>query len=93
MLYVICYDVSDQRRRTRAGQFLEGLGRRVEKSVFECCLAHEEIEKVRATLGKLLTVSEDRCHIYRVCSACACERVVIGGDLEGAAWPGGTVIV
>lgn len=37
-LYVFCYDIANDRRRTRTATALEGLGVRVQESVFECWL-------------------------------------------------------
>lgn len=51
--------------------YLEGVGRQVQKSVFECELAAKEI----------LDLKEDQCHLYPVCAACYPARTVIG-DLE-----------
>jgi CRISPR-associated protein Cas2 len=38
MLVLVTYDISDNKRRTKLATFLEGYGRRVQKSVFECWL-------------------------------------------------------
>jgi len=38
MLVLVTYDISDNKRRTKLATFLEGYGRRVQKSVFECFL-------------------------------------------------------
>lgn len=37
-LYVISYDIVDDRKRTKTVDTLKDYGRRVQKSVFECCL-------------------------------------------------------
>jgi CRISPR-associated protein Cas2 len=80
--YVIAYDVSDDGRRSRLARFLEGWGRRVQKSVFECDLSADELRRVHRRISELIEVSEDRCHIYRLCGECVPERLVLGSELE-----------
>jgi len=83
MRYVIAYDIADDRRRHQVAKFLEGWGRRVQESVFECDLSTEELEEVVSHLKALMNASEDRCHLYRICGECAPRRRALGlGDLE-----------
>ena len=82
MRYVIAYDVSDDRRRARVARFLEGWGRRVQKSLFECDLDRDELEAVIRRLNELLDLREDRCHLYRLCGECVPFRRALGNDLE-----------
>lgn len=82
MHYVMAYDIADDRRRNRVARFLEGWGRRVQKSVFECDLSSEELEEVCSRLKELLVIPDDRCHIYRLCGECAPKRLTLGSDLE-----------
>jgi CRISPR-associated protein Cas2 len=81
---VIAYDIVDDKRRDRLARFLEGWGRRVQKSLFECDLSPEELEKVCSRLKELMALPEDRCHIYRLCGECAPKRLALGGDQEPA---------
>jgi len=87
MQYAIAYDIVEDGRRNRVAQCLERWGRRVEKSLFECDLTPEELQKVTTRLREMLVLPEDRCHIYRLCGECFPKRTVIGGDLEPQ-WPG-----
>jgi len=80
--YVIAYDIADDRRRNRLARALEGWGRRVQKSVFECDLTPQELEEVCKQLKELLAIPEDRCHIYRLCGECAPKSLALGNDLE-----------
>jgi len=83
---VIAYDVVDDKKRQRLAEFLKGYGRRVEKSVFECNLTKKEFIEIKAYLEKFLDLSEDRCHIYRLCADCASQRLAFGLDFEEG-WP------
>jgi CRISPR-associated protein Cas2 len=51
MFWVVSYDIVDDRRRGRVSKVLEGYGRRVQYSVFECDLDDDEKRK---TLEKRL---------------------------------------
>ncbi|MGP1372035.1 MAG: CRISPR-associated endonuclease Cas2, partial [Almyronema sp.] len=39
MLVLVVYDIPDDKRRTKLATFLEGYGRRVQYSVFECFMS------------------------------------------------------
>lgn len=91
MHYVIAYDVTDDGRRNKIARYLEGWGRRVQKSVFECELSTEELREVLERLQELLDLSEDRCHIYRLCAKCASKRRALGSDVEPK--PAETVVI
>ncbi len=82
MLYLIAYDVSEDKKRNKIAQLLKGYGRRVEKSIFECDLTSYKHEKVVAYLRMIIIHPEDRCHIYPVCVNCAAKKIVIGEDIE-----------
>ncbi|MDU9047763.1 MAG: CRISPR-associated endonuclease Cas2 [Candidatus Electrothrix sp. Rat3] len=63
--YVIAYDISNQRERSRVSKTLSGYGFRVQKSVFECSLStggkaklEEELEQLDLQSGYL--------HIYHL---------------------------
>ena len=79
MLVVVVYDVPDDKRRLRLSKLLEGYGRRVQFSVFECFLTLEEMrglcEKVR---GKV-KVEEDNVRFYWI-SRDAVDRVMTLGS-------------
>ncbi len=82
MRYVIAYDVVDDGRRDRVFKCLEGAGRRIQKSVFECDLTPQELARVRNRIKDLVDVKEDRCHFYPICAACYPARTVLGEEIE-----------
>jgi CRISPR-associated protein Cas2 len=79
MLVVVTYDVPDNKRRLKLAKLLEGYGRRVQYSVFECFLTLDEMrglcEKVRAKVK----VTEDDVRFYWI-SADAVGRVLTLGS-------------
>jgi CRISPR-associated protein Cas2 len=67
MLWVICYDISDDRRRNRVAKALLGYGERVQESVFECHLDPARLRQLQAQLKPLVHELEDRLRYYPLC--------------------------
>lgn len=78
MFVVVCYDIPNNRRRTKVGKVLEGFGTRVQKSVFECDLDAKHIDKLKQKLGKLLQ-QEDSVRYYYLCRECLPKVEVVNG--------------
>lgn len=76
MLYVVSYDISDDKKRNRVHGVLMDYGFPVQYSVFECELNHE---KLAAMIGELkpLVARGDSVRLYRICSSCMEETRVI----------------
>ena len=70
---VVAYDVEDDRRRRQVVKLLEAIGRRVNKSVFECFLTDGQLEKLRKGILKRIT-RYDKVLYYPLCRACI-ERI------------------
>ena len=77
MRYIICYDVSDDRRRSRLANTLLDFGHRLQESVFTAELDGElhsrMAERVRQEIG-----DGDRLMIVPVCAACQREVEAVG---------------
>jgi CRISPR-associated protein Cas2 len=69
--WVIVYDISDDRRRTRLHDALLDFGTPVQYSVFECWLTPETLKKMRARVRKILRPRKDHVRYYYLCAACA----------------------
>lgn len=67
---MIVYDIVDDKRRTKVARFLESLGERVQKSVFEVYLTPPELEKLLRKVEKLIRLNEDAVRVYDLCAAC-----------------------
>jgi CRISPR-associated protein Cas2 len=80
--YVICYDISDNRRRTRMAKVLEGYGERLQESVFEAALSAKKAEQLVAELRRHLKPEEDRLTIFCLCAGCARRRNALGLDAD-----------
>lgn len=81
MLWVVCYDIPENRRRAKIAKVMEGYGRRVQYSVFECDISEEKREKLEKALSRLLAEDEDRLRMYPLNQA-DIKRVVILGQGE-----------
>lgn len=79
MLYVVIYDISDDKRRRRVFNLLEGYGQRVQFSAFECVLSDRKFDELRARLIKVVKMDEDSVRFYPI-SGHTLGRVVIWGE-------------
>lgn len=66
MLVLVVYDVPDDTRRLKLSNFLEGYGRRVQKSVFECFLSLDEMAMLHLRVQHCLKPEEDNVRFYWV---------------------------
>ena len=66
MFYLICYDITNDRRRDRVSRLLEGYGMRVQKSVFECVLTPDQyaLLQKRFQTKRYLNPNEDQLRFY-----------------------------
>ena len=78
MFVVVCYDIPDDRRRTRVSNILKGFGERVQKSVFECDITPKQFEKLKQKLGKVLQ-EDDGLRYYVLCAECVPRIEIAGG--------------
>ncbi len=71
MELLVVYDVSTETsvgraRLRRVAQICEAYGQRVQKSVFECVLAPEQVELLQHDLSETIDLEEDSIRIYRL---------------------------
>lgn len=78
LLYVIAYDIPNDRRRTKVHKTLCGFGEWTQYSLFECFLDARELVKLRAKLQALLDPAEDSVRIYPLCTNCKQAVETIG---------------
>lgn len=79
MLIVLCYDVGDDRRRLRLYQVMQGYGRAVQRSVFECELTASELERLRRRVRRIIDPAADSVRLYVLCEGCAGRVEVLAG--------------
>lgn len=69
-LYVVAYDIADDKRRTKVHQILKGFGQWTEFSLFECFLTKKELLIMREKIDRYLDARTDRVRVYAICDAC-----------------------
>ncbi len=68
--FVVCYDIVDDKKRTRIAKIMEGFGKRVQKSVFECFLTDREFEEMKKKVEKEMDFEIDSINYYLLCERC-----------------------
>lgn len=71
MLIIVTYDVSTEtkegrRRLRRVAKICEGIGQRVQKSVFECRVSQMQYEELERNLLSEINDKEDNLRLYRL---------------------------
>ena len=77
-LYVVAYDIPNDKRRTQVHKILKGFGKWTEYSLFECFLTKKELLQMQAKLEKHLDSQTDRVRIYTICDACLPKIETVG---------------
>ena len=78
MFYSICYDISDDRRRTKISKILKDYGERVQYSVFEANLEPDQLERLMKRAAKVLNEDEDSLRLYPLCAVCQGKVEILG---------------
>lgn len=78
MLIIVCYDVNTEtregrRRLRRVAKVCEGIGQRVQKSVFECRVDRMQYEDLERRLLNEINDKEDNLRLYRLAESRGCE--------------------
>jgi CRISPR-associated protein Cas2 len=78
MLLIVCYDVNTetragQRRLRRVAKACEGVGQRVQKSVFEFRVDMAQMEALERRLLDLIDPASDSLRLYRMADTRGCE--------------------
>jgi len=67
--YVVAYDISSNRRRTKIHKILSGFGQWTQFSLFECYLTEKEHLTLQAKMEKVVE-EKDRIRLYPLCKNC-----------------------
>ncbi len=74
-VYLVCYDISDDKRRTRVYKALRGAGQHVQFSVFRCVLSDLQLALLEAELDDAIDTRSDQILF-----------VVLGAEDSARAW-------
>jgi CRISPR-associated protein Cas2 len=91
LLYVVTYDIPCSKRRKRVADLLEGYGRRVQYSVFECMLPAKKYRELCSRLRSRIKLEEDSVRFYPL-SGHTLDQVVVWGGLPVTPMPGSTIV-
>ena len=95
-MYLVCYDITSDRVRNKIVKTLEGYGRRVQYSVFECDLDEKRYKEL---YGKLLRIMQGveaqngNICFYYICKNCMGKKQIIGVPKKQEGWPDEEVII
>lgn len=78
MLYVIAYDIPNDKRRTKVHKILSGFGAWTQYSLFECFLNRRQMVGMRAQLDAIMNSDEDSVRIYPLCKTCQSAVETVG---------------
>ncbi len=78
MLVIVCYDVNTEaregrRRLRRVAKVCEGIGQRVQKSVFECQVNLMQLDDLERRLLSEINLEQDCLRLYRLADTKGCE--------------------
>jgi CRISPR-associated protein Cas2 len=91
LLYVVTYDIPCNKRRKRVANLLEGYGRRVQYSVFECVLPVKKYEELQVRLRSRIHPDQDSVRFYPL-SGHTLNQVVVWGEPPVTPLPGSTIV-
>lgn len=80
MQYVVCYDITDDARRSRISQVLLDFGVRVQESVFVAHLDAVLAERLRERMLRVVDQERDRVHMFQICAVCESKAWVMGDE-------------
>ena len=75
--WLVCYDVSCNRRRTKIARLLAGFGERLQRSVFETVWENRLVDHLTGQLRDLLEEG-DQLMLCPVCRTCGGKMIVLG---------------
>lgn len=81
-LYVVCYDVTSDRIRTRLANDLMNFGARLQGSVFEVRVTHSRFEDLMRMLGAVQLDDDDSIAVYPI-HVDAARKIVYFGKEPG----------
>ncbi|MCP4082545.1 MAG: CRISPR-associated endonuclease Cas2 [Planctomycetaceae bacterium] len=78
-LFLIAFDVSDDRRLRQVANTLLNYGQRVQYSVFECHIENSQLQGLKTELAQHINPEEDRIHICPLCGKDE-QSILVDGD-------------
>lgn len=76
--YLICYDISKNKQRTKVSELLEKYGTRINRSVFECQLNKTQLENTKQFIEQHIEPKTDIIKYYYICKSCYTKSNNVG---------------
>jgi len=80
MIFLITYDITDNKRREKLSKFLEEIGVRLQYSVFECRINPKHLKNIKSEITKKINIAKDSVLIYQICASCVKSKIQIGKE-------------
>ena len=80
--YLVCYDISDDKRLRRVFKTMRAWGDHLQFSVFECQLTSKDLVQLRADLSGIIHHDEDQVLFIPLCNRCAEQIEALGRPVE-----------
>lgn len=75
---VVAYDIPDTKRRTKVMKTLNGFGKRVQFSVFECDIRPADLVLLKEKLRAIMSEEHDDIRFYFACETCMSKVTMLG---------------
>ncbi len=82
MIVLLTYDISSNKTRGRFHRFLKEFGLNTQKSVFECDLDLEGLDRIVACARTIINPAKDSVRMYRICAGCLRKVRVSGRGIK-----------
>ncbi len=66
ILYLVCYDICDDKRVKQVFKTMKGFGDHLQYSVFRCELTEMNLIRMKTALDEIIKVKEDQVLIFRL---------------------------
>lgn len=70
MFYIVCYDISDTRRRNKVARAVDDYGNRLQYSVFEVRLDDAQRRALLKELEEIIDPDADSIYVFPLCERC-----------------------
>lgn len=62
--YLVCYDISDEKRLNRLFKYMKGKGLHLQYSVFYCIMTWKELNELKGDISGIIDSRKDDVRIY-----------------------------
>lgn len=78
MNYLICYDITNQKRLNRVRMYLTSHGLSVQKSFFSCETDKNKLASILTDLKSMIDEKKDKVSCYPICDKCLAKTRSFG---------------